>query len=46
LLVLAYLKEWSEINKPLALEHVLEGLVFRKEDIVYFIGIKKYPKEI
>jgi hypothetical protein len=46
LLVLASLKEWSEINKPLTLEHLLEGLVFGKEDVVYLTGIKKYPKEI
>jgi hypothetical protein len=32
LLALASLKELSEINKPLVLEHLLEGLVFRKEE--------------
>jgi hypothetical protein len=32
LLTLASLKELSEINKPLVLEHLWEGLVFRKEE--------------
>jgi hypothetical protein len=32
LLALASLKELSEINKPLVLEHLLERLVFRKEE--------------
>jgi hypothetical protein len=32
LLALASLKELSEINKPLVLEHLLEELVFREEE--------------
>jgi hypothetical protein len=32
LLALASLKELSEINKPLILEHLLEGLVFGNEE--------------
>jgi hypothetical protein len=46
LLALASLKELSEINKPLVLKHLLEGLIFRKEEVVYLTGIQKYPKEI
>jgi hypothetical protein len=46
LLALASLKDLSEINKPLVLKHLLEGLIFRKEEVVYLTGIQKYPKEI
>jgi hypothetical protein len=46
LLALASLKELSEIIKHLVLEHLVEGLVFRKEDVVYLTGIQKYPKEL
>jgi hypothetical protein len=41
LLALASLKEWSEIIKHLVLEHLVEGLVLRKEDVVYLTGIQK-----
>jgi hypothetical protein len=44
LLALASLKELSEINTPLVLEHLLERLVFRKEEVVYLTGIQKYPR--
>jgi hypothetical protein len=46
LLALAPLKELSEIIKHLVLEHLVEGLVFRKEEVVYLTGIQKYPKEL
>jgi hypothetical protein len=47
LLALASLKELSEINKPLVLEHLLEGLVFREEEgCLSYWKKKKYPKEI
>jgi hypothetical protein len=45
LLALASLKELSERIKHLVLEYLVEGLTFRKEDIVYLIGIQKHPKE-
>jgi hypothetical protein len=46
LLALASLKELSERIKHLVLEYLVEGLAFRKEDIVYLTGIQKYPKEL
>jgi hypothetical protein len=46
LLALASLKELSEIIKHLVLEHLVEGFVFRNEDVVYLTGIQKYPKEL
>jgi hypothetical protein len=46
LLALASLKELSKIIKHLVLEHLVEGLVFRKEDVAYLTGIQKYPKEL
>jgi hypothetical protein len=45
LLALASLKELSERIKHLVLEYLVEGLVFRKEDLVYLTGIQKHPKE-
>jgi hypothetical protein len=45
LLALASLKELSERIKHLVLEYLVEGLAFRKEDIVYLTGIQKHPKE-
>jgi hypothetical protein len=45
LLALASLKELSERIKHLVLEYLVEGLAFRKEDLVYLIGIQKHPKE-
>jgi hypothetical protein len=41
LLALASLKELSEIIKHLVLEHLVEGLVFRKEEVVYLTEIQK-----
>jgi hypothetical protein len=46
LLALASLKELSEIIKHLVLEHLVEGLVFRKEEVVYLTEIQKYPKKL
>jgi hypothetical protein len=46
LLALAFLKELSEIIKHLVLEHLVEGLVFRKEKVVYLTEIQKYPKKL
>jgi hypothetical protein len=46
LLALASLKELSERIRHLVLEYLVEGLAFRKEDIVYLTGIQKYPKEL
>jgi hypothetical protein len=46
LLTLASLKELSEIIKYLMLEHLVERLVFKKEDVVYLTRIQKYPKEL
>jgi hypothetical protein len=48
LLALASLKELSEINKTLVLEHLLEGLIFRKEDcgLSYWEYKNKISKEI
>jgi hypothetical protein len=46
LLALASVKELSKIIKHLVLEHLVEGLVFRKEDVVYLTGIQKYPKKL
>jgi hypothetical protein len=45
LLALASLKELSERIKHLVLEYLVEGLAFKKEDIVYLTGIQKHPKE-
>jgi hypothetical protein len=45
LLALAFLKELSERIKHLVLEYLVEGLAFRKEDLVYLTGIQKHPKE-
>jgi hypothetical protein len=45
LLALAFLKELSERIKHLVLEYLVEGLAFRKEDIVYITGIQKHSKE-
>jgi hypothetical protein len=45
LLALAFLKELSERIKHLVLEYLVEGLAFRKEDLIYFTGIQKHPKE-
>jgi hypothetical protein len=44
LLALASLKELSEINKPLVLEHLLEGLVFRQEECCLSYWNKKISK--
>jgi hypothetical protein len=41
LLALESLKELSEIIKHLVLKHLVEGLVLRKEDVVYLTGIQK-----
>jgi hypothetical protein len=41
LLALESLKELSKIIKHLVLEHLVEGLVLRKEDVVYLTGIQK-----
>jgi hypothetical protein len=46
LLALASLKKLSEIIKHLVLEHLVEGLVFRKEEVVYLTEIQKYPKKL
>jgi hypothetical protein len=46
LLALASLKELSEIIKHLVLEHLVEGLVFRKEEVVYLTEMQKYPKKL
>jgi hypothetical protein len=46
LLALASLKEWNERIKHLVVEYLVEGLAFRKADIVYLTGIQKYPKEL
>jgi hypothetical protein len=45
LLTLASLKELSEINKHV-LEHLLEGLVFRKEECgLSYWEYKKFPRK-